>query len=621
MKKNSVIIFLFLFVYTTFSQTIFSDAGIVQPSFPKKEIKSHTRATPHTLSLSNSQPFFDDFTKGGQLVDTTKWFLNDTTSHPAQYRHGAIGNPTAGVVTFDGLNAIGEAYSNTLGSGHADLLESHYIDISSFQVADSLILSFYLQPQGIGEAPEQNDTFFVYFHKNDGTWQEVFAVNGGGSTTMRAYYLPLIQADFFHNQFQIRFRNRGSLNAHIDLWHLDYVYLGPYRAMNDSVYDDVAIVTVEKPIIAPYTAIPYQHFVGKSLMQPFLVHTHNMKDVPSAPSIDAKLTDPVGGNIFTSGATESKLPFILGQETIIDTFTTFTDQSLNPYTASYLLRISLPPDVDAYTGNNRFYEKYRIDSLMAYDDGEAEGSYGIESGPKGFGQKFTINKPDSVTAVWISFSPRVNFNQISQQSIYMKDYPFRLKIWNYPHPDSFILDLTGVKVVYEDSVNSFHRYVLPEPVKVNGDFWVGIEQIDRWPIGVGLDMNYDNKQWVNWDSLGVWVSSLIPGSLMIRPELPYIKYEPVGISKPILAEKTAYIFPNPTENQTISVHLTEYAALYQLHILNVQGQEVANFSRQNVGENMTFETGNLPVGVYFVKHEMITESGESTLITEKWVKY
>ena len=621
MQNHIFFIFLSFFAFSTFAQSTYSDAGIVQPSFPKKEIKSHTRSTPKTLSFSSIEPFFDDFTKGGQLVDTAKWFLNDTTLQPTQYRHGATGNPTAGVVTFDGIDAKGIVYSNILGAGHADLLESHYIDLNGFQVSDNVILSFYLQPKGIGEAPEFNDTFFVYFHKNDGTWQEVFAQNGGGSTTMQAHYLPLDQPEYFHSAFQIRFRNRGSLNAHIDLWHLDYVFMGTNRVANDSNYNDVAIVTVEKPLIAPYTAIPYQHFVGKNLVKPFLVHTHNLKNIPSAPSVDAKMTDPVGGNIFTSGATETKYPLIYEQETKIDTFMTLTDQSLNPYTASYLLRVALPPDVDGFTGNNKFYERYRIDSLMAYDDGEAEGSYGIESGPKGFGQKFTINKEDSVTAIWISFSPRVNYNPISQQSIYMSDYPFRLKIWNKAHPDSFILDMTGVKVVYEDSVNSFHRYVLPEPVKVNGDFWVGIEQVDRWPIGVGLDMNYDNKQWVNWDSAGNWVSSQLSGSLMIRPELPYIKYEAVNISAEITSEKTPYIFPNPSENGLISVNLPPFSQSYVLHILNVQGQEIAVFSVENASKMQTFEVGNLPQGIYFVRHEVVLENGVRKVSTEKWVKY
>lgn len=621
MKNHLILFLLFLFASTTFAQSIFSDAGIEQPSFPKKEIKSHTRSTPNTLSFSSTEPFFDDFTKGGQLIDTTKWFLNDTFLHPVQYRHGAINNPTAGVVTFDGLDTKGEAYSSTLGSGHADLLESHYIDLSNYQVADNVILSFYLQAKGVGEAPEANDTFFVYFHKNDGTWQEVFAQNGGGSTNMKAYYLPLDQFEYFHSEFQVRFRNRGSLNSHIDLWHLDYVFMGLNRVLNDSAYNDVAIVGIEKPLISPYTAIPYQHFVGKNLVKPFIVQTHNMKNIPSAPSVDSKMTDPVGGNIFTTGATESKFPLIMAHEVHTDTFTTFTDQTLNPYTASYLLRVSLPPDVDGFTGNNRFYESYRIDSIMAYDDGEAEGSYGIESGPKGFGQKFSINKADSVTAVWISFAPRVYYNPISQQNIYMKDYPFRLKIWNFPHPDSFVLDMTGVKVVYEDSVNSFHRYVLPEPVKVNGDFWVGIEQVDYRPIGVGLDMNYDNKQWINWDSAGVWVSSQIAGTLMIRPELPYIKYEvTTGISANINAEKQAYIFPNPSDNQYIMVYFSQYIENYNLHICDAQGKEVALFSAQNTSENQVFDIGNLPAGVYFVKHEMVGENGVKQVITEKYVR-
>ncbi len=610
MKKNVFALFLLFFtVFSAYAQQpdVFSDKEVPQP-----EITLYSAAkilgTPKTLPFSSNQPFFDDFSQNGQYVDTSKWFDDGSMRSPLKYRYGAKQNPSEGVLSFDGLSSDGMPYSIILGTGWSDVLESHYIDLSMQQPSDSVILSFYLQPQGYGDAPENTDSFYVELRNNAGNWQKVFSEGGTYNTAFEKTMYVLNNPDFFHNQFQIRFRRKGNLNSHIDLWHLDYVYMGMNRSTSDLSHSDVALVGISRPVTAPYTAIPYQQFTGKSLMQPFEVSVNNLKSIQSSLYIQAVITDPVGNNVFTSGNQLSNTPLINGGEFYVDSFSAFGDQAMNPLNASYKISVNLPPDADNVVTNNRISELYRVDSLFALDDGESEGSYGITEA-RGFGQKYTITSPDYIPAIWISFMPRVHFSTVTQQSTFMDQHPFRLTIWNKPHPDSILYQQTNVVVEYADSVDGFVRYALYEPIPVSGDIWVGIEQTDNKPIGVGLDMNYDNRSLMAWDSVGYWVTSQIKGTLMIRPELQNVQYHPLTDIHPEVKEKSWKVYPVPVENRTLLVTGLKENLDCNYWLRDIQGMTVAsgNF-RSNQGVNRVY-LPDLTSGYYFLQLERKTETG------------
>lgn len=73
--------------------------------------------------------------------------------------------PTIGVATFDGLNQYGLPYnkSQITNYGVADHLTSKPLDLSGLGAADSVYLSFFYQPQGIGDWPNAKDSLQVEF--------------------------------------------------------------------------------------------------------------------------------------------------------------------------------------------------------------------------------------------------------------------------------------------------------------------------------------------------------------------------------------------------------------------------------------------------------------------------
>ena len=86
-------------------------------------------------------PFFDDFSYGLKL-NPNNWLSSGGTLVNNDY---ATNHPTINVVTFDGLKADGTPYNftNSLAEGAADTLTSQIIDLSTYQPADSLYLSFF----------------------------------------------------------------------------------------------------------------------------------------------------------------------------------------------------------------------------------------------------------------------------------------------------------------------------------------------------------------------------------------------------------------------------------------------------------------------------------------------
>ncbi len=577
---------------------IFSDTHLPQPEV---SILSSSRitATPLTLPFSINEPFFDDFSRSNQFPDTAKWFNDGGKLMPLKYRYGAKENPTEGVLTFDGLNNEGDPYSIVLATGWSDVLESHYIDLSQMQISDNIILSFYLQPQGYGDAPESTDSFYVELRKNDGNWQKVYGVGGSPNTAFQKIMSVIDNPAFFHAEFQIRFRRKGNLNSHIDLWHLDYVFMGANRDFNDLTHNDVALVGLSNPVIAPFTAIPYQQFNGASIMQPFTVTVNNLKGVMSSLSIQATLTDPIGGNVFSGGNQQVITPTINPSEYYTGGYSGFSNQSIVPLNASYLLSVNLPPDADNVVANNRITELCRIDSIFAYDDGESEGSYGITD-VRGFGQQYTITSPDYLTAVWISFMPRVHFSAVTQQSTYMDQHPFRLTIWNKAHSDSILYQQSNTVIKYADSVDGFIRYPLYQPIPVSGDIWVGIEQTDSKPVGVGLDMNYDNHTKMYWDSAGYWVQSQIKGTLMIRPELQNVQYHPLT-SIPQEYPLTSYhVYPNPATGNTLTVSGLNSSTSWDYTLTDLQGRVLTSGTSIPNSEKIEVSIENISPGYYLL---------------------
>ncbi len=120
------------------------------------------------LSPLLTLPFFDDFTASRVFPDAHRWvekavFVNNSFCYLP---------PNQWVATFDALDSTGNIYGIASPSPFkADRLTSQPLRLDSVFLPvpaklgpdDSLYLSFYYQPQGLGDAPESGDSLVLTF--------------------------------------------------------------------------------------------------------------------------------------------------------------------------------------------------------------------------------------------------------------------------------------------------------------------------------------------------------------------------------------------------------------------------------------------------------------------------
>ena len=206
-------------------------------------------------------PFIDDFAYNSPYPDTTLWvekqvYVNNTMSAEP---------PTRGVATFDGLNAYGRPYfPGQFSAGFADSLTCKPIDLSGYSSASGIFLSFYVQPQGLGFAPEGQDSLFLFFKNDANQWEQVWSRWGTPWQPFRIVMIPVNQPRFLHAGFQFRFVNLASLNLNDDIWNIDYIKLDANRSVADTNMNDMAMTIDPGSILYPYTGMPYRHFTANA---------------------------------------------------------------------------------------------------------------------------------------------------------------------------------------------------------------------------------------------------------------------------------------------------------------------------------------------------------------------
>ena len=113
-------------------------------------------------------PFFDDFSQSNTYPDSTKWTDNNVLMNAGF----PVCPPNRKGATFDVLDANGNVYSYAISNAFvAEYLTSVRIRLDSIMEpepraltpADSVYLSFYYQPQGNGNAPEEQDSLVLQF--------------------------------------------------------------------------------------------------------------------------------------------------------------------------------------------------------------------------------------------------------------------------------------------------------------------------------------------------------------------------------------------------------------------------------------------------------------------------
>ncbi|MCX6199268.1 MAG: T9SS type A sorting domain-containing protein [Bacteroidetes bacterium] len=543
-----------------------------------------------------------------------------------------INPPTIGVATFDGLDEYGLPYNNSSNTtyGFADVLTSKPINLSGLTGADTVYLSYFFEPQGLGDFPDQFDSLIVEFKDQSGIWRyaqwDIGYVNI--ALVPQKFQQVLIPVpdftppnSYYHSSFQFRFRNKSSLYGNNDHWHIDYVKLDKNRSPRDSNIHDIAFQYPLPTILKNYTREPADQFnYPDDLSDAFNLSIHNLE-------FDANSSAPATN--FVRGATELyPTGFIISDDTV-QTFNAaeYTLQQLSPKT-SYRQPNAPAWPTDSlvtqsrtflqqtgntgYAGNDTLYHTQCFDYTMAYDDGSAERGYGLSGvNLKKFALEFNLNHPDTLAGFQIQYS------QIDEN---VSNLIFNINIWDAitvgsatDHP---IISLDNKKPLNIDSVSGFATYKLDSAIVFPNKIYVGWAQTDTRNLTVGYDLNSTlGRSHMFVYTNGQWKASTIPtqGSPMIRLILDSDFWgQSSSAVKDLTAEQYISLYPNPTTGD-VFISSDRKNSSFAVSVNDMVGQQVKQ--EKNVSNHCSIN--ELPSGIYLFS---ITDIETGKTIHRKVIK-
>lgn len=588
-------------------------------------------------------PFFDDFTSTVVYPDQRLW----TDSLVYINSNFPVSPPSFGVATFDNLDKFGNAYGGfgfTMDQfGGSDTLTSKPINLEQYtlggnlipyQIADSIYLSFFYQAQGIGDLPQQRDSFVVQFKQNNGQWVSVWSVNGMRLSPFVQVMVPLLNSDFLWNAFQFRFINYTYAMGNLNHVHLDYVRMNRNRSVSDTLIRDVAINKKNPSLLTTYYSMPYDHY----LVNP----TKYTKDEISI-GVRNNDVDIINTRFQYECFKEASLlvvyPFanssrnIFAQSDTTERFNAFNFSAL-PANEMPVLRsvFSIDPQAGNTTegvynslGNNDVFESKQVfANYYAYDDGSAEGGIGLayKGLPPGrgtFAVQFDIEKRD--TLVGLSFF----FNQSLEN---VSNRPFNLCLWDKltegSQEEKPFYELPVMAPTYTDSINGFHHYILDTLIVLPaGTYYFGWSQTGKFNLNVGYDMNYaqdegvDGNKKVFFNMLGSWQSlpPSIKGTPMIRSivgvDLKFPLHQRQIKLPNSTPRKLAHLYPNPFNNElNIELYKQESTSFV---IKSITGKSIWN--------GVLLQNGKLDLSHLVPGYYMLEISNKQLIQTEKIIKY
>lgn len=527
-------------------------------------------------------PFFDDFTYEGPYPDPTKWsdkyvFVNT----------GFQKNPAnRGVATFDALDETGKIYSGATSTAfEADKLTSHKIRLDSIFgteqrplfVYDSLYLSFYYQPQGLGNKPEEDDVllleFFIkeadtvitidsIYHPADTMWitdttwfsidsaywevdtsyviyeeqwKSMWRCDGLSIDTFFATYgtwmkhvmIPITDASYLKSDFRFRFRNYASIGnstlpswqSNMDQWNIDYVYLNYNRYWFDTTYRDISFVNPGTTLLKNYTSMPYSQFKNDAFnaMNTGFEYTYSNLDQNTQNVDYSYRIYNSNGSIVTADYSSIEWS---------DYALPFVNNGFYTKNSDVILIYPIAPLLDS----NEFIVRQwlrgddsnlsdsvsytqKFKNYYAYDDGTPEAGYGLTPANSKMAIHYTINHKDTLRAVDIFFNSTLERNSTN----YLES--FDLVVWSDNHGKPDVELFTQTIVLTSDEVGYFARFYLDELVPISaGGVFIGIIQSSDANLNIGYDYsnNQQNKLFYKTPADN-WTNSMYEGSVMFRP--------------------------------------------------------------------------------------------------------
>ncbi len=562
-----------LFAFVFLVNSFVSLGQIVLKTLPQKSKAENTslyqRSTPLNL------PFFDDFL--GRSIDENLWENAGVT-----ITNGIALNPVSrGVATLDSYNLRGESYNITspLAEGFSDTLSSRSIDLSAFTPTDNIFLSFFVQAQGLGEAPDPEDFIRVDVLNDVGVWQSIWQKNGNipPQPNFELIMLAINQNQWLHSNFRFRFMRYGRLSGKFDIWHIDYVYLNSNRNSNDTCFPDIATTQSLGSYLKSYSAMPAKHFFSyptptqllgeaidfrlKNLDCNFRVinYTAPVLDTISQTQVATLPITVTSGSPFIIEPTDNYALRVTPQMPTLPNTTTKAVLATRLEVATSDGNTLIPP-ID-FRKNDTITHYTTLDDYYAYDDGEAEYVAGVNQRLGRIAVRYVVTQEAQLSDLDIAFVPFEK--DLSNQT-------FVLSVWKrLQNRSQEVLFQRSFQVKYPNNPNGFVRFPIDsfQVLAVKDTIFVGIQQTTDDLLAIGFDAHNDSFQNVFFNVAGLWEQdNNIRGSLMIRP---VFRGDAITALDETL-EQNLKIYPNPAQN-FLNIEGIQVAAIW---LTDLQGKRL-----------------------------------------------
>ena len=597
----------FLLIFNLSGQELLISPLSTNPALVKQFEEGNLPAPYQKINCQVHLPFIDDFSKYHQVgAEEQYWEDNFAFVNPTF----GVDPPTIGVATFEGLDYNGYPYDfdNPNASGNTDYLTSCKINLevdedgNPYQLSDSLVLSFYYQPQGKGFAPRVQDSLVLEFYDIDlDVWVKKWAKLGSALHDFELAVIPIVEFRYLRSEFQFRFRSKGRLSGNMDHWNIDVVWLDKDREIGNIDFPDVGYQYPVNNLLNNYTSIPYKHY--KSVAQTQMIDTvlaqlrNNNNEAINLSNVKMRnfsegvlVNESAFGNTVNFPAETSKsfeIPVLGNGNGYV--FDPDIDEPFVEFDNQFVMSSGTN---DLVSDNDTILFTQYFENYYAYDDGSAEAGLGFTTAGGQLAIKYQALQADSLIGY------KIYFNPIFDDPV----FPFVMIVWdvdeNMPG-DEIYVNQTFTEVEYiKEGHDIFAYYFFDSAVYVSGTYFVGLAQTSDISLSIGYDRSTDNTKNMFFKTSFSWQEfpDSDPGSVMIRPvfqsEMDSII---MGISEQqIIPEFTVY--PNPASDRVMIKNLN-YDEL-EVSLLSIDGKTILN---KRIIHEAELNVSDIPSGMYLIK--------------------
>lgn len=582
----------------------------VNPNYEFQPVTKYKFGQRDTIEL----PFFDDFSESKLYPDSSKWLNNQVYVN----NHFPYHPPTINVATFDGLDSRGNPYRNTINkdfSGSGDSLISQPINLydssgSLYAITDSIVFSFFYQPNGLGYHLNGEDSLRLWFKAANNLWIRVWSVGGQPSTSeFKHVSIPILDDNYLHKGFQFMFTTHTRQVGNANHWHVDYIMLDKDRSSIDNSYNDYAIQNTPSPLLNLFAQMPYSHFSvnpSSHIVDSVHLRLSNLYKDPKALQIRHQAS--FNGSVIASTEFINSTKNIGAQTSAVrnlPSYTSFIGLLVDePVVINRMVEVRENGVANDYKRNDSISFTQEFSDFYAYDDGTVEQGFGFDQntnpsnikGQVAYG--FDVVKEDTLYAIATYFNQAVY--DVSRKR-------FTYRIWkelsgvNSATEDEIIYESDELSPTYS-SVNNWRtftpHYLDTILVLSPGRYYIGWKQESMYNLNVGWDKNYGYSktpdkvnQNLYYRTFGNWTNDNLPsGTLMMRPHFGTPKELYASINRIDLDENSIKIYPNPAKD---IVYLS--SVFSHIRVCDVHGKQLLEFWNSS-----NLNVSSLKEGAYFV---------------------